>query len=64
MGIVKEATDTMARVELHTNCKTITIDTTKLSTNLATDTVHSGSGSQTPHYSGMALVDKCACKSA
>lgn len=30
IGIVKDSTDTMARVELHTNCKVVNVDKTKL----------------------------------
>ena len=30
IGIVKDATDTMARVELHTSCKTINVDRNRL----------------------------------
>jgi len=32
IGIVKDATSTTARVELHTNCKTISVDISRLST--------------------------------
>ena len=30
VGIVKDATDATARVELHTSCKTISVDRTRL----------------------------------
>ena len=32
IGIVKDATSTTARVELHTNCKTISVDISRLNT--------------------------------
>jgi len=32
IGIVKDATNTTARVELHTNCRTISVDISRLST--------------------------------
>ena len=31
IGIVKDATESLARVELHTNCKTISVDRNRLS---------------------------------
>ena len=31
VGIVKDATESTARVELHTSCKTISVDRTRLS---------------------------------
>ena len=31
IGIVKDATETTARVELHSNCKTISVDRSRLS---------------------------------
>ena len=30
IGIIKDATDSLARVELHTNCKTISVDRSRL----------------------------------
>ena len=30
IGIVKDATETTARVELHSNCKTISVDRTRI----------------------------------
>ena len=32
IGIVKDSTDTTARVELHSSCKTISVDRSRLST--------------------------------
>jgi len=30
IGIIKDATESLARVELHTNCKTISVDRSRL----------------------------------
>ncbi|KAL1446878.1 hypothetical protein MTO96_044459, partial [Rhipicephalus appendiculatus] len=47
IGIVKDATETTARVELHTKCQTISVDRTRIS---VVGTPMYGSGSQTPMY--------------
>ncbi|KAG4306123.1 hypothetical protein PORY_000111 [Pneumocystis oryctolagi] len=50
LGIIKDATETSARVELHTSRKTITIDKNKLGFKKSKTPAYSGS--KTPAYSG------------
>lgn len=58
IGIVKDATETMARVELHTKCQTIGVDIQRLTivdgTNKTSIKTPSGSSFATPMYNGAA----------
>ncbi|XP_074659963.1 transcription elongation factor SPT5-like isoform X2 [Tubulanus polymorphus] len=58
IGIVKDATDSMARVELHTSCKTINVDKNRLAVLTGSKAGRPSStwGGRTPVYGGQTPV--------